>query len=399
MTLPREIWVGTYTADSGRDGVGIGVLRLSDETLEPAQSAAPRASWLGRAVDAPSPSFVAVHPSLPIVYAVAERAGTVAAYRRAADVDGVPQLEPFGEPWAAGEAVCHIAVDPLGRYAVASCWGDGRVVLYELDPDGRIVSRFEGEPATDPHAAAALAEPDTAGMLARTGFAPRTSRAHCSLMLPDGRIMSTDLGVDLVRVWNYQPGTGLVLDHEITLPFWSGPRHLIAHPNGTVLIVTEYSVEVVVLSTSSAVMDAGAVATSSIVTSAGQSASRLAAPPMLPRYTVVQIGPATARRAQPFDGGAEIALSADAVFVYVTVRGSNTVTTLRVDDRGHVHPLADTSSGGNWPRHHLVLGRTLLIAHERSSDVTLFDLDPDTGLPVGPTQHTAVGAPTALVPA
>ncbi|UFS58462.1 lactonase family protein [Subtercola endophyticus] len=452
MEPSREIWVGTYTTDSGRDGVGIGALRLSsggavradaavngvpatvagdgatgsagatvevggdavtgaaaspgviaavagDAVTGITASTGVTAEWLGRAVEAPSPSFVAVHPSLPIVYAVAERAETVAAYRRvdasvaggvgAGDTSatesvreptGVPQLEPFGEPWPAGAAVCHISVDPQGRYAVACCWGDGQVVLYELDSDGAIVDRFVGTPATDPHAEAAAAEADVAGMLARTGFAARTSRAHCSLVLPDGRIMTTDLGFDLVRVWTFVPGAGLALDHELELPFWSGPRHLVAHPNGSVLIVTEYSVEVVVLTP----QPAG---------SAEPAASGL------PRYTVAQISPATARGARPLDGGAEIALSDDARFVYVTVRGSNSVTTLRVDDRGHVHPLADLSTGGDWPRHHVVLGSALLIAHERSSQVTLFALDASSGLPSGPTQQLAVEAPTALIPA
>ncbi|GGF35876.1 lactonase family protein [Subtercola lobariae] len=466
MTSARTLWVATYTTDSGRDGVGIGAVRFVDGSVasggagggvqdarvtnsgevgagevgadlggadlggadlggaaaaDGEQGDAARVEWLGRAVDAPSPSFVAVHPTLPVVYAVAERAQTVAAFRSVDDVDGVPQLEPLGSAWPAGEAVCHVAVDNLGRFVTATCWGDGRVLLYELASDGALISRFEGAPAADPHAESAAAEADTQGMLARTGFAPRTSRAHCSLMLPDGRIMTTDLGFDLVRVWSYTPGTGLVLDHEIVLPFWSGPRHLIAHPNGTVLIITEYSVEVVVLAPGApavtsmlpAAAEAGArpARVASMPASPnGESASGSAifgvaqvSPPTLREsasaaaiFGVAQIGPATARGAQPFDAGAEIALSTDAAFMYVTVRGSNSVSTLRVDDRGRVHPLADVSSGGDWPRHHLVLGHSLLIAHERSSQLTLFTLDPATGLPTGPTQQLAVEAPTGL---
>ena len=427
MESSREIWVATYTADSGREGVGIGALRLDgvDDAAvvgdagvgaatvdavaadtpvvgDPGETAA-RATWLGRAADAPSPSFVAVHPTLAVVYAVAEQAQTVAAYLRVDDVDGSPRLEPLGAAWPAGEAVCHVAVDIQGRFVTAACWGDGRVVLYELAPDGSIVSRFEGAPALDPHeaAAAAVSAADTAAMLARTGFAARTSRAHCSLMLRDGRIMTTDLGFDLIRIWSYEPGAGLVLDQQIVLPFWSGPRHLVAHPNGTVLVITEYSVEVVVLAASPVLAAASP---------AGELAPDQSAPDSPPElkksvesarlsFSVVQIGPATARGAQPLDGGAELAVSVDARFVYATVRGSNSVTTLRVDDRGHVHPLADHSSGGDWPRHHLVLGQTLLIAHERSSQVTLFALDPETGLPTGPTQQLTVEAPTALIPA
>ncbi|WP_148667526.1 beta-propeller fold lactonase family protein, partial [Arthrobacter sp. Hiyo1] len=57
------IWTGAYTADSDGNGWGIGaVAAREDGSL----------SWLGTAVEAPSPSFLAVHPTLPVVYAVAE---------------------------------------------------------------------------------------------------------------------------------------------------------------------------------------------------------------------------------------------------------------------------------------------------------------------------------------
>ena len=71
------IWTGSYTADSGGSGTGIGaVAAAADGTLR----------WLGVAAAADSPSFLAVHPSLPVVYAVAEQARTVRAYRRAGGV-------------------------------------------------------------------------------------------------------------------------------------------------------------------------------------------------------------------------------------------------------------------------------------------------------------------------
>ena len=71
-SLPAHdlIWTGSYTADSGGRGTGIGaVAAAADGTLR----------WLGIAAPADSPSFLAVHPSLPVVYAVAEQARTVRA--------------------------------------------------------------------------------------------------------------------------------------------------------------------------------------------------------------------------------------------------------------------------------------------------------------------------------
>ena len=128
------IWTGSYTADNGGHGAGIGAIAAApDGTL----------TWRGTAAKADSPSFIAVHPSLPLVYAVGESAQSVQAFRRRGEVG----LEPVGEPWPAGEAACHVAVDPGGRFIAVACWGDGQVLLYELDNDGGITSRSAAAPS------------------------------------------------------------------------------------------------------------------------------------------------------------------------------------------------------------------------------------------------------------
>ena len=215
------IWTGSYTAGGGGRADGIGALGAhGDGSLE----------WLGTAVKADSPSFLAVHPALPVVYAVAEQRGMVRAFRRTGDFG----LEPLGDPQPAGDATCHVAVDPLGRFLTAACWGDGQVLLYGLDDDGGMTGCVPAAPSVDPHASLNPGE-------------PRQSRAHASLMLADGRVMTTDLGHDTLRVWNYVPGTGLVADHEVALPFGRGPRHVVQHQGGNVFVVSEYSVEVFVV--------------------------------------------------------------------------------------------------------------------------------------------------------
>ncbi|WP_205571863.1 lactonase family protein [Arthrobacter celericrescens] len=339
------IWTGSYTADAGGNGEGITALRASpDGSLEP----------LGLAAACESPSFLAAHPRLPVVYGVHEHARTVRAYRR----NGAGfALEPLGEAWTAGAAACHVAVDPQGRFLVVACWGDGQVLLYELDDDGAITSRLAAEPSRDPYDAA------------------RPSRAHATLFLQDGGIMTTDLGHDLLRLWDYMPGGGLRLAQTVVLPKDSGPRHLVQHPDGTVFVVTEYSIEV-------AGVRAGAGG----------------------RFELTSIGPAGVAQASDGDAAAEIALSPDGRHAYVGVRGSNRICTLRitggraVDGGTRLEPVADTPSGGNWPRHHLVRDGWLHVAHERSNDIVTFRLGPETGLPAGPAGRLETGSPTALIP-
>lgn len=338
------IWTGAYTPDGGGRAEGIGALRAHGDG---------RLEWLGTAVKAQSPSFLAVHPALPVVYAATEQRRMVQAYRRT----GSFGLEPLGDPQPAGEATCHVAVDPQGRFVTAACWGDGQVILYGLDSDGGLTGRLPAPASVDPHAG-------------RTPHGPRQSRAHASLMLRDGRVMTTDLGHDTVRIWNYSPGMGLMADHEVTLPFGSGPRHLVQHPGGNVFVVSEYSVEVFVLRAEGAT------------------------------FEVVFRGPATLGGGRPGDSAAEICLGAGGNHAYAGVRGSNIISVLEVGAGGtELTPVRDAASGGNWPRHHVVRGPWLHVAHERSDNVATFALDPVSGLP-GPQVHDVqIPSPTALVPA
>jgi 6-phosphogluconolactonase len=339
------IWVGTYTTDAGGRGEGIYSIDVDSHGLFVPG---------GLAVNAPSPSFVAVHPTLPIVYAVHEFAGTVSAYRR----DAASGLDPVGDAWPTGAAGCHVAVDPGGRYIVVNCWGDGKVVLFELDATGQITARFEAERAVDPHAGSS-----------ETGLTgDRQSRAHASIVLDDGRIMSTDLGFDLVRLWHYEPGLGLVAEGAVVLGRGAGPRHLAQHPSGRVYIDTEYSIEVVVLDRT------------------GEGG-----------FAVHSVGSATLGGAQDGDAAAELAFSADYRFIYVGVRGSNRISTLVVEESGRARPVADTPCGGSWPRHHLVFGECLLVANERSGTVAAFKLDADSGVPAAIVGQLSVASPTSLI--
>ncbi|MDQ0661875.1 6-phosphogluconolactonase [Arthrobacter ulcerisalmonis] len=343
-TTSNILWIGTYTPDGGGRADGIGAVREHpDGSLE----------WLGTAVEAQSPSFLAVHPTLPVVYAAAEQRKKVQAYRRRGD----SALELHGTPEPAGEATCHVAVDPIGRFVTAACWGDGQVLLYELDADGGMIGRFPAAPSVDPHASLSPGS-------------PRQSRAHASLMLRDGRIMTTDLGHDVLRIWTYEPGTGLVADHEVVLPYGCGPRHMVEHPTGNVFIVSEYSVEVFVVR------------------------------PEAGTYELVFRGPATAGGSQEGDSAAEICLGPQGNFAYAGVRGSNIISVLEVAADGtELIPVKDIGSGGDWPRHHLVRGSWLHVAHERSDNIATFELDPVTGLP-GPALHSLpTPSPTALVSA
>ncbi|PYD00859.1 3-carboxymuconate cyclase [Microbacterium esteraromaticum] len=365
-----RFWVGGYGADMDGDAEGIGLLSVDGgggpSTLR----------HVGVAAAVASPSWLAAHPTLDVVYAALEGAGTVQAFARA----GEAALRPLGEPLPAGDGVCHLAVSPGGRMLIASCYGDGRVVRFGIADDGALV------PAGVDKAAALRAalfgdkgageQPDADPQRARdphplpVGDEPRQSHAHAAVFLPDGRIATTDLGVDLVRIWR-AAGQALALDHEVVLPRGTGPRHMVLHPSGHLHVVTEFSCEVFTLASAR-----------------DGSWGLVAATPASP---IAQVG---------VDFPAELAVSRDGDTLYTALRGSNTLAALRVRGGGEVlEPLALADSGVDWPRHHLVYDGTLLVAGQRSGAVSVVDLDERTGAPRDVRHVTEAPTPTVILPA
>lgn len=409
-----QFWVGGYGADMGGDAAGIGLLE-GDEGREPATLA-----YRGAVTQSASPSWLAQHPSADVVYAALEGDGTVQAFVRT----GQSTLAPLGRPVAAGDSVCHLAVAPSGSYLIASCYGDGRVVRIDLSEDGSLLTPTVAARARDPYdpdaaqndadddpaqpsaqeiAASMLrsgsmtfeqpeaeveapprsglllfddvlefntpAVPEPEETVVEAADAPaRSSHAHAAAFLPDGRIATTDLGFDLVRIWRPAQG-GLTLDHEVALPMGTGPRHMVVHPSGHLHVVTEYSCEIFTL----AVQPDGrwALAAATTVTPAAE------------------IGT---------DFPAELARSRDGETLYTALRGSNTIAALRVRGAGEsVEPLALAESGVDWPRHHLVHDGALLVAGQRSNEISVLDLDDRTGAPRGIHHRTPAPTPTHLL--
>lgn len=387
-------WVAAYAPGQGI-AEGIGVLQAGDADSPWASGAL---GMTGLAVrESGSASWLALHPTLDVVYAALEGAGTVRAYRRT----GETTLTPFGAPIDAGEAVCHVAVSPDGTFLVASCWGDGRVVRVALDAAGRPSAPALAAAATDPYgegsaaapprtdlpdlAAAARAlraaagaeyahlvpdhdEPAAVEEDAAAASVDRVSRAHAAIFLPGGLVATTDLGYDLVRIWR-AGGAALRLVQEVSLPRGSGPRHGLWHPSGHLYVNTELSRELFVL-----------------------------APDRDGRWRIVSGSPLAAG-ALDGDTAAELSMSRDGETLYAGLRGSDTVAVLRVRGAGEsATPRALADAGARWPRHHAVVRDTLLVAGQHGDEIVSLPLDDRTGVP-GRVRHRAPSpSPTQLLP-
>ena len=91
-------------------------------------------------IPADSPSWIARHPDLPVLYAVAETDdGQVHAWSLA---DGMPD-QPLGSGDTGGAEPAHLAVDASGRYLITANYSGGSISVHRLGQDGSIGERTD----------------------------------------------------------------------------------------------------------------------------------------------------------------------------------------------------------------------------------------------------------------
>ncbi|MFG3707889.1 lactonase family protein [Micromonospora sp. NPDC047670] len=337
------VHIGGYTEHSGGRGSGIVAARR-----DPRSGAL---SPLGAVAVTPSPSFLARHPRLPVLYAVNELPeGEVSAYRVAADGD----LTPLGTRSTGGAEPCHLAVVPDGGHLVVANYGGGSVAVFPLDPDGMPGERSD--------------------LVEHEGHGPdpeRQERAHAHMVNPApgrGPLLAVDLGTDSIYRYDLDAASGRLVPRapRVRTASGSGPRHLGRHPDGRRCWVAgelDASVTAYELTAEGALHERGRVDASD-----------------------------RAGHVQP----SEISVGPDGRFLYVANRGVGTVAVFAV--AGELPELvAEVDTGGEWPRHFARAGEHLYVADERADMVRVFRVDPATGVPAPVGEPVAVPSPTCVL--
>ncbi|MFI7690918.1 lactonase family protein [Nonomuraea sp. NPDC049655] len=147
-----------------------------------------------------SPSFLAAHPTLPVLYAAGElQRGWLTAFTTEGG------LSPLDERSSDGDSPCHVAVHPSGSLLAVANYGDGTAGLHHLDERGA----FTGDPVVLRHEGSGPDPDRQAG-----------SHAHMCVFHDDVLHVS-DLGTDEIRRYRLD---GSPLD-PVTLAPGTGPRH------------------------------------------------------------------------------------------------------------------------------------------------------------------------------
>ncbi|RKN42029.1 lactonase family protein [Micromonospora endolithica] len=338
------VHIGGYTAHSGGRGAGIVAARR-----DPGSGAL---TPLGTVAVTPSPSFLARHPRLPVLYAVNELPdGTVSAFGVGADGD----LDPLVVRSTGGAEPCHLAVTPDGGHLFAANYGGGSVAVFPLDERGVPGERSD--------------------LVRHEGHGPdpdRQEHAHTHMVNPApdrGPLLAVDLGTDSVYRYDLDPASGRLVPRapRLRTAAGTGPRHLARHPDGRrCWLVGELDGGVVAYD----LTDDGALHQRGRVEASGRSG-----------------------HVQP----SEIAVGPDGRFLYVANRGVGTVAVFALD--GDLPKLVtEVDTGGEWPRHFALTGSHLYVADERADMVRVFRVDPVEGVPTAVGEPVAVPSPTCVLP-
>ncbi|MFT7840635.1 lactonase family protein [Saccharothrix sp. BKS2] len=318
-------YLGTYTTwPGGGRGIGLG-------SYDPATG---RLRATGVVEGVPNPSFVI--DAGRYLYAVDEQAdGAVTAL--AVGPDGVPEVinsQPTG-----GADPCHLALHR--GFLLSANYSSGSVAVHPVRPDGGLGERTD--------------------LVEHSGSGPDPERQegpHAHQVLPDPSgefVLAVDLGTDSVHGYRLGDDGRLALVSTARLHPGAGPRHLAFHPSGRyAYIANELDSTVVVAGYRRGVLSPG------------------------PKLSTLPEGAPTSPRNYP----AEVVVSADGRFAYLSNRGHDSVAVFAVERGGAALRLVEaTPVGGRYPRHITLdrAGRFLLAANQNSGDVTSFAVDRTTG--------------------
>jgi 6-phosphogluconolactonase len=253
-----------------------------------------------------------------------------------------------------GDAPCHIAISySRDRIAVAH-YGTGDFELFALESEGKIGQRI--------------------AKLSNYGQGPHATRqlsphGHQVMFIPNTtQLVTVDLGIDLLTFYHCE-GKQVQQSQRLELPSGSGPRHVSFTQDGQfgfVLCELDESLTVIARKKQQ-----------------WQIVTTIAA---FPEHAC-------------HEAAAAIKLSANERYVYLSSRGESVISWFDVSKPEHPVYQGYVETCGAFPRDITITpdGKWLLAANQHSNNVSIFELDPQTGKPNWHSDLPDVIAPTCLV--
>lgn len=319
---------------------GIHAVRLDSKTG--------RVTSLGLQVALDRATWLIGHPTLPILYATTGvgHGPTGQSLVMSFALDRTSgKLTPLDKVNSGGVGPTHMALDVTSGTMFVAHFGGGEVTALPVWNDGRLgdVVSIQKQYGTGPH---------------RRQSSPH---AHGIAVAPSHRhVIATDFGADRIFIYRIDAGKSLLPAEPAfeSVPAGAGPRHVLFDRTGKFVYVnTELSAEVRVYRWQ-------------------EKQQRLRLTQSLSAYPEGYSGEQKS--------SAEIAMSRDGRFVYVSLRGDqDSIVVFAVNERsGTLKKIQRIPVQGKAPWSFAVdpAGRWMLVVNESSNSVSVLGLDADTGL-------------------
>lgn len=328
--LSYEFLIGTYT-DSPIQGINHLYFSPSENILTVETIAGGIAN----------PSFVIASKDGKRVFSLEEESGTpggqVLSFARNPDDNSLTLID---QKKSGGDHPCHISISPNEDYVILGNYTGGSLSVFKVSSDGML---------------------EHAQTIQHKGKSVNPQRqekphVHSTTFDPAGKqVLVADLGTDKIYVYDFDGSQAepLRLSGEFPVTPGDGPRHLTFSADGK---------EVLVVEEMTASLDVFAYENGTLT----------------PKQRLSLL-------VEGFEGkvgAAEIRLSPDGKQVYVSNRGdANTISVFGKRPSGEYVPVQNISSGGLMPRNFNLTadGKYLLVAHQASNDIVIFERDSFTG--------------------
>lgn len=346
-----DVWVGGYT-----DKAGVGITRFSFDSGT--RQLRKEAEFTG--ID--NPSFLTMDREGRYLYAVSEVAevgdqpgGEVFAFEVREDGNALHERVSHS---TLGAHPCFLMIDPQEKWLAAANYNGTSAVVYPLEDGG-----LPGPMHVRFRHSGTSAHPERQDK----------PHPHATVFSPDSRYLFVpDLGMDKIMVYALDESRQEWVGHDaVSMPPAAGPRHFRFHPNGRIAYVVNELDSTITRFTYDE-------------------------PGALVRQESVTTIPAG------YDGPnacAELAISPDGRFVYVSNRGHDSLAVLQADQQtGELLNVGFVSTRGRTPRHFAMTpdGGWLLVANKDSDALALFMIESQTGLPVFEGVELPVAKPVTV---
>lgn len=350
----HRLYIGTYTrGDSSSDGIYTTTFDTATGILANPVLA----------TKADNPSFLAVHPKRPLLFACIETndyegkpTGAIAAYRR--EPSGLLTL--INQQPTRGGAPCHCNIDGSGKFVLVANYLGGNAAVFPILNDGGV-----GEATC---------------VINHMGSGPDSARqeaphAHSINLSQDNRFAYVaDLGIDRIMIYRFDDENGKLIPSaadSVSTVQGGGPRHFAIHPNGQFAYTNnELTCQ---------------------VTAFRRSNSSGALEP-LQHISTLPDG---------FDGRkstAECLVHPSGEFLYVSNRGHDSIAVYSIaSNSGLLKLLEIEKTGGREPRNFRITsdGKWLLAENQNTNTVNVFVVA-ENGMLTPTEQSISVGKPVCI---